>query len=203
MVPSSPDYLPSADSAKHLEHFQGRRRLLYTPCTPESVYLALVADGDDSATRGDVIDTDSWVRSFPYLEPVLRATPDLRVPWANFEYIRSTAWSRGKVALLGDAAHAQPPYLGQGGGTAMINAVSLAASVSADLPVAEALRRWELDQRPAIERTQRTSYRMRLLNNVPDRVRDPLLVLAGRLPGLTSSQLAATRLRPTTGDVTA
>lgn len=200
MVPSAPDHLPPTDSAKHLEHFQGRRRLLYTPCTPESLYLAVVADSDDAATRGDVVDIDSWVRSFPYLEPVLRATPDLRIPWSNFEYIRSTAWSRGKVALLGDAAHAQPPYLGQGGGTAMMNAVSLAAEVGVDRPVAEALRRWEVEQRPGIERAQRTSYRMRLLNSVPDLARDPLLTLAGRLPGLTSSQLAATRLRPTTGD---
>ncbi|BDU08874.1 FAD-dependent oxidoreductase [Nocardia cyriacigeorgica] len=200
MVPASADYLPAADSVKHLEHFQGRRRLLYTPCTPEHVYLALVTDSDDAATRGDHLDVDSWVRSFPYLETLLRTTPDVQIRWDNFEFIRLKAWSRGKVALLGDAAHAQPPYLGQGGGTAMINAVSLAATVSAGLPLPEALARWEREQRPGIERTQKTSYRMRLLNSLPDGVRDPLLMVAGRLPGLTDSQLAATRLRATIGD---
>ncbi|NEW39545.1 FAD-dependent monooxygenase [Nocardia cyriacigeorgica] len=203
MVPASVDYLPPEDSVKHLEHFQGRRRLLYTPCTPESVYLALVADADDPATRGDGIDVDSWVRSFPYLAPILRAAPEVQIRWDNFEFIRLSTWSRGKVAFLGDAAHAQPPYLGQGGGTAMINAVSLAATVSDDLPLSDALARWEREQRPGIERTQKTSYRMRLLNSVPDRVRDPLLITAGRLPGLTHSQLAATRLRPATSGVDA
>lgn len=124
----------------------------------------------------------------------------MQIRWDNFEFIRLAAWSRGRVAFLGDAAHAQPPYLGQGGGTAMINAVSLAAAVSADLPMSEALLRWEREQRPGIERTQQTSYRMRLLNSLPDAVRDPLLMVAGRLPGLTDSQLAATRLRPNTSD---
>ncbi|GGN78930.1 FAD-dependent oxidoreductase [Nocardia rhizosphaerihabitans] len=150
MVPSAPDHLPPTDSAKHLEHFQGRRRLLYTPCTPESLYLAVVADSDDAATRGDVVDIDSWVRSFPYLP---RRRPDVFEVRPGNSEIRRRAQHRLKV-----------------------------------------------EQRPGIERAQRTSYRMRLLNSVPDLARDPLLTLAGRLPGLTSSQLAATRLRPTTGD---
>lgn len=200
MVPMSSEYFPAADAIKHHEFFHRNRRLLYTPCTADQVYLAFVSDVDDSATRGSHIDVASWQRSFPTLGPLLdaaRGVPFLR--WDTFEFIRLSSWSQGRVAFLGDAAHAQPPYLGQGGGTAMTNAVALAAAVSRpgrSLP--EALAAWEREQRPAVERTQRTSYRMRLLNTVPDAVRNPLLGLVGRTSAFANSQLAATRIRPVT-----
>lgn len=200
MVPMSSEYFPAAAAVEHHEFFHRNRRLLYTPCTADQVYLAFVSDVDDSATRGSHIDVTSWQRSFPTLGPLLeaaRGVPFLR--WDTFEYIRLNSWSQGRVAFLGDAAHAQPPYLGQGGGTAMTNAVALAAAVSRPgraLP--DALVAWERGQRPDVERTQRTSYRMRLLNSVPDAVRDPLLSLVGRTSTFANSQLAATRIRPVT-----
>jgi 2-polyprenyl-6-methoxyphenol hydroxylase-like FAD-dependent oxidoreductase len=197
MIPASSAHVPSRDAVKHLEFFQGRRRLLYTPCTPDLVYLALVCDADDPAIRGSHVDVAQWRRSFPGLAPLLEATADIPIRWDTFEHVRLAAWSRGRVALLGDAAHAQPPYLGQGGGTAMTNAVALAATVSRPgLTLREALETWERDTRPGVERTQRTSYRMRLLNLVPDLLRDPLLTVAGRTSGFAAAQLAATRLRP-------
>ncbi|MGW0021755.1 FAD-dependent oxidoreductase [Rhodococcus sp. NPDC003382] len=198
MIPASPDYFPAEDAVKHLEFFRGRRRLLYTPCTPDLIYLALVCDADDPAIRGSRLDVPLWQHSFPVLTQLLAATSGIRIRWDTFEYVRMSAWSRGAVAFLGDAAHAQPPYLGQGGGTAMTNAVALAEAVSRPgREPADALAVWERDMRPGTERTQRTSYRMRLLNSVPDRVRNPLLTAAGRVSAFTESQLAATRLRPT------
>ncbi|MGW3482444.1 FAD-dependent oxidoreductase [Rhodococcus indonesiensis] len=198
MIPASPHYFPADDAVKHLEFFRGHRRLLYTPCTPDLIYLALVCDADDPAIRGSQLDVPLWQRNFPALAPLLDATAGIPIRWDTFEYVQMSAWSRGLVAFLGDAAHAQPPYLGQGGGTAMTNAVALAEAVSRPgRELSDALAAWERDVRPGIERTQRTSYRMRLLNSVPDRVRNPLLSVVGRLPAFTESQLAATRLRPT------
>ncbi|ADI11805.1 putative monooxygenase [Streptomyces bingchenggensis BCW-1] len=198
MIPQSGGYLPAEDSVKLLESFHGSRRLLYTPCTPEHVYLAFTCDADDPAINGSYVNTAEWSRSFPALAMVLRATEGVPVTrWDTFEYVRLATWSRGKVAFLGDAAHAQPPYLGQGGGTAMTNAVALAAAVSRPgLELPDALQTWERETRPGVERTQRTSYRMRLLNRVPDGVRNPLVRLAGLTSSSANSQLAATRLRP-------
>ncbi len=197
MIPTSPDYLPPEDAGKHLEFFHGRRRLLYTPCTPERVYLALTCDTDDPAIRGDRVDVAQWRRSFPRLGTLLDATADVPIRWDTFEFVRLATWSRGNVGFLGDAAHAQPPYLGQGGGTAMTNAIALAATVSRPgLGPRDALDTWERETRPGVERTQRTSYRMRLLNHVPDALRNPLLAVAGRSPRFADSQTAATRLRP-------
>ncbi|MEU3656988.1 NAD(P)/FAD-dependent oxidoreductase [Streptomyces sp. NPDC032161] len=196
MIPASPEHVPAGDAPLHLEYFRGRRRLLYTPCTPDSTYVALVSDTTDEATRESPVNALSWHRSFPTLGPLIEELGRATARWDTFELIRLRSWSCGRVALLGDSAHAQPPYLGQGGGTAMTNAVALAAEVSRrDIPLGSALVAWENKRRPGVEQTQRTSYRMRLLNAVPDVVRNPLLSAAGRSPLYARPQLAATRIR--------
>ncbi|MEU6058869.1 NAD(P)/FAD-dependent oxidoreductase [Streptomyces sp. NPDC047097] len=204
MIPAPAGGPAAGDAVRHLEYFHGRRRLLYTPCTPEQVYLAFTCDADDPAIDGSFVDTGAWSRSFPGMAGVLEAADGVPVTrWDTFEYVRLSRWSRGRVAFLGDAAHAQPPYLGQGGGTAMTNAVALAAAVSRPGPtLPAALAAWERETRPGVERTQRTSYRMRLLNRVPDSVRNTLMGLAGRTSRYIDAHLAATRLRPGTNPPT-
>lgn len=51
-------------------------------------------------------------------------------------------WHRGRVVLIGDAAHASTPFMGQGGAMAMQDAVILARLVSSPLPVEEALEKF-------------------------------------------------------------
>ncbi|MFF4599886.1 FAD-dependent monooxygenase [Amycolatopsis sp. NPDC001319] len=57
------------------------------------------------------------------------------------------AFTSGRVALLGDAAHAVPPDLGQGACQAIEDAVVLAASLR-DHPVPEALAAYDAARRP-------------------------------------------------------
>ncbi len=57
-------------------------------------------------------------------------------------------WYRGRVALIGDAAHGATPHLGQGAGMAIEDAVVLAEELIKDQPVDKAMntymsRRWE------------------------------------------------------------
>ncbi|MBW1640071.1 FAD-dependent monooxygenase [Microbacterium resistens] len=189
---------PGDDLDAHAEYFGPRRRVLVTPCTPELTYVALVSEAGDDAGAGSS-PAHGWERDFPALASLLRAEPVAVVPWSRFELVRLTAWSRGRVAVLGDAAHAQPPYLGQGGGTAMMNALSLAHAVTGAPEMPNALRVWERRQRPAVERTQLTSFRMRGLDRLPNAPRSALLRAAGVLPGVQRSALAATRERPAIG----
>jgi FAD-dependent urate hydroxylase len=63
-----------------------------------------------------------------------------------------TRWSRGRIALLGDAAHATTPTLGQGGCQAMEDAVFLARSLgSTTLGVADGLARYEAKRKERAE----------------------------------------------------
>lgn len=47
---------------------------------------------------------------------------------------RLTGWSNGRVVLCGDAAHAMPPFLGQGANQAIADAVSLAQRLDQAFP---------------------------------------------------------------------
>jgi 2-polyprenyl-6-methoxyphenol hydroxylase-like FAD-dependent oxidoreductase len=57
------------------------------------------------------------------------------------------SYHRGSVVLLGDAAHAMTPNLGQGGGQALEDAIALAAAVSRTRDVATALAHYDHERR--------------------------------------------------------
>jgi 2-polyprenyl-6-methoxyphenol hydroxylase-like FAD-dependent oxidoreductase len=57
------------------------------------------------------------------------------------------SYHRGSVVLLGDAAHAMTPNLGQGGGQALEDAIVLAEAVSRTGEVAAALTRYDSERR--------------------------------------------------------
>lgn len=52
--------------------------------------------------------------------------------WALFERKPLSVWSAGRVALLGDACHAMPPFLAQGAALALEDAVVLARIMAAN-----------------------------------------------------------------------
>ncbi|MGF0115016.1 FAD-dependent monooxygenase [Promicromonospora sp. Marseille-Q5078] len=66
----------------------------------------------------------------------------------------------GRVALVGDAAHAMLPNLGQGGCQALEDAVVLGARVRPHDDVAAALQRWSAERRPRVEKVMRMSARV-------------------------------------------
>lgn len=55
------------------------------------------------------------------------------------EVVLPLPWHRGRVLLIGDAAHASTPFMGQGGAMAMQDAVVLAKALSTDVPLGQAL----------------------------------------------------------------
>jgi 2-polyprenyl-6-methoxyphenol hydroxylase-like FAD-dependent oxidoreductase len=98
------------------------------------------------------------------------------------------AYHQGKVALVGDAAHAMTPHLGQGACLAIEDAVVLAATAD-DLPAYTKARL------PRTRMIAKASYRATRLSGTTHRTqaaaRDAAIWLAGRLgPGLMIRQLA-------------
>jgi 2-polyprenyl-6-methoxyphenol hydroxylase-like FAD-dependent oxidoreductase len=159
------------------EHWNGSRRLLYAPSTRELVYIQLTSVQGDPAA-GAPFDCASWTRTFPHLEWIMeRIPPDGKGDW--FETVRLKSWTSGRVALIGDSASAQPPFLGQGGGVAMTSALSLADSLSKHDDVLAGLAKWESDERRFVEWVQTVSRYYGELAKAPPAVRRAALKLFG------------------------
>ncbi|MEV4603568.1 FAD-dependent oxidoreductase [Amycolatopsis sp. NPDC049253] len=69
------------------------------------------------------------------------------------------SYAHNRLALLGDAAHAMPPYLGQGGCQGIEDAVVLAACLAISDDVATGVREYDALRRPRSQRVWRTSIR--------------------------------------------
>lgn len=85
----------------------------------------------------------------PAVLDVIRATPpELCFKWALFDRDPLPEWGRGRVTLLGDAAHPALPFLGQGAGMAIEDGMVLARCLTMEEDVPTALRRYERARMP-------------------------------------------------------
>jgi 2-polyprenyl-6-methoxyphenol hydroxylase-like FAD-dependent oxidoreductase len=139
------------------EYWNDRWRLLYNPCTEGEDYIFLSAPVDDERARRSPIDRALWREKFPIVADVIDQFTEAS-RWDRLVNVRCRAWSAGKVAIIGDAAHAMPPNLGQAANMAFTNAMSLAASVTGRDDIEQALREWETNERPLTDHVQRFSY---------------------------------------------
>ena len=134
------------------------QRILYSPCSENDLYLGFMAPAVDLDGSRVPINLDYWVEMFPFLEPVLIEAAKLQTArYDRYETTKLDVWSRGKVALVGDAAHAMCPALAQGAGCAMVNALSLAMELEEISDVEDALPSWERRIRPITDRCQAIS----------------------------------------------
>ena len=128
-------------------------RILYVPCNGDDLYLAMMAPVEDKEATAVPVRADIWVPAFPELEPAIRRV-SAEGRYDAYETGKLTRWSSGRVAIVGDSAHAMVPSLGQGAGLAMANALGLAVALDEVPDVQDALARWEERERPLTEYTQ-------------------------------------------------
>jgi 2-polyprenyl-6-methoxyphenol hydroxylase-like FAD-dependent oxidoreductase len=186
----------TGDGATTVEYWSGSRRVLYTPCSETDVYIALTMLDSDDVAKATPVRKDAWRQWFPHLASLIaRFGDDGR--YDRFEMITLRRWSVRKVAVIGDAAHALPPNIGQGGGCAMMNALSLAVYLDRQADVPAALAEWERNERPVTEHAQRISYLLGLPTTWPPALRALTLNLAGRSKWLVEQRTRTARHRPT------
>jgi 2-polyprenyl-6-methoxyphenol hydroxylase-like FAD-dependent oxidoreductase len=133
----------------------------------------------------------------PLLERIARDTDWDECRWVRFQTIRLKQWSVGKVAILGDAAHAMPPYLGQGAGHAMMNALGLAVAVDEAPDLASALALWERRERPLTEHTQRWTRVYGATIFLPEWLKSLAINAEKHIPWLAAQYSRAARHAPT------
>ena len=164
------------------EYWNGAWRLLYNPCTEGQNYIFLSAPVADDRARKMPVDRAVWKERFPVAESLIDRFAEAS-RWDRLVNVRCRTWSAGRVALIGDAAHAMPPNLGQAANTAFINVMALAQAVDGGADVAAGLQAWEQRQRPLTDHVQWWSY---LYGFVIGRWPRPLLTLRSDLLRLAS-----------------
>ncbi len=127
---------------------------------------------EDQAASSIPVNVDVWASCFPDLRPALEAIGGSG-RYDVYETTTLSRWSSGRVAIIGDAAHAMPPTLAQGAGCAMMNALSLAVALDGvqRQGFGEALTAWEARERPLTDHTQASAAHLaktrELANGMP------------------------------------
>jgi 2-polyprenyl-6-methoxyphenol hydroxylase-like FAD-dependent oxidoreductase len=196
LIGKSADELRSAEGGKTIEYWSGSRRILYTPCSPTQIYVAMTMLDRDAEAKTVPIKQELWKASFPHLGDLIeRLGSEGR--YDRFEVVKLKRWSSGKVAVIGDAAHALPPNIGQGAGCAMMNALALAVYLDRASDVTSGLEAWERNERPLTEHTQRISVFLGLPTTWPPYLRRTFFTLAGRSKWLIRQRTRTALHKPT------
>jgi 2-polyprenyl-6-methoxyphenol hydroxylase-like FAD-dependent oxidoreductase len=116
-------------------------------------------------------------------------------------YARAPArtWGRGRVTLLGDAAHPMTPDLSQGAAQALEDAVVLAASLRDAEDPASGLRTYEEERRrrtaPIVKRSRAAGRLAQASSGLGASVRDGVMgALPNRLQGIQQARIVDTEL---------
>lgn len=144
------------------------------------------------------------IEAWPDIEPVvarIERYEDLAL--ATYRDVRLKTCRKGRVIVIGDAAHATSPQLGQGANLALIDAVTLAHFLSEASDIDLALASYERERRAHVAFYRFASRALtpafQSEGALAPWLRDWVLPWAGRLPGgrrLTRTTLAGVRKFP-------
>ena len=133
--------LPDPGIGETFEAWGGAARVGAAPLTRERVYVFLVLTAPAGMPRQTSM-TGIRRHFQAFHDPVpaiLDAARDVVLLHHDIQEMRSPVWGRGRIVLIGDAAHAMTPNLGQGAAMAIEDAAVLPEVIGSDAP-AEALR---------------------------------------------------------------
>ena len=149
-------------------------------------FTSAVAPSIAAALAGRDLDRfrAAWRRAYPASALVLSPLQRFDDLLVN-EVIRVDCdrWVDGTLVLLGDAAHAMAPNLGQGANSALVDAAVLALELRRDGRLEEDLARYERRRRPAVRQIQDLAGRLTRLGDVRTaplrRLRDDAMRMLG------------------------
>ena len=137
-----------------LERMNGNRRLGFVPLKAGYIFMYTCCPVKDEVGREEPLNVAAWSESFPEFAPYLERIHIQQHFWPYRE-VRSKAWHLGKVAIVGDSAHAMSADFGQGANLSMSSVLSLADALQVFPTMQEAFDAWEASERPIIESVQR------------------------------------------------
>lgn len=155
------DYqLPEAQRYNLIEAWSQGIRIGLVPLGNDRVYWFAV-EAVPSGKTPTVTDQlpQLFIDFHPVVSDILRATPVEQVHLAPLcDLPALPQWHQGAVCLLGDAAHAPTPNMGQGAGQAIEDARVIALCLAQQQSPAAAFEQFEQLRRPKAERIRKMSW---------------------------------------------
>jgi len=160
--------VPAMAPTPDMQHFVFGKRAFFGYLVRESgdVYWFANLDRPDAPRRSELkrIPAEEWQRELcalfkgdlPFIASLIRATRGKIGCYPIYEMPPLPRWHRGRIVLIGDAAHATSPSAGQGASMALEDALVLAKCLR-DLPVDKALTAFESLRKDRAERIVRYS----------------------------------------------
>jgi len=159
------------------------------PVPRTSFFWSVRSDGFDAWERAGL---EPWLDEIRDLWPQAHArmtsvTTAAQLRRATYRDAVLDVWGRGRLVLLGDAAHAMSPQLGQGVNMALMDALALRDALRAETTTEAALARYQHQRRSHVHIYQFWSRWLTPLfqseRNAAARVRDLTFLPLGRMPG--------------------
>jgi 2-polyprenyl-6-methoxyphenol hydroxylase-like FAD-dependent oxidoreductase len=187
-----------------------------------TIFFAQRALGQDNGPDKAAQLKKLFHRELRHLPGCLDGIPDDRIMATDLARVDSNDWVRGRVVLIGDAAHAVEPHTGMGGAMAMEDAYVLAEQLATSADVATALNNYQRLRIPRIKVIRRLTkgigmfafMRSAVLRRAANlvipylpqsvyysgyyRMLDESVVAAGRVAGATSKTADASGPDPST-----
>jgi 2-polyprenyl-6-methoxyphenol hydroxylase-like FAD-dependent oxidoreductase len=138
------------------------RRFGLVPISDAELYCFATANAPAGRGPGSAAEFRARYAGFGGFVPevIAQVQRDEQLLWNDLEEVRQTPWWRGPVVLVGDAAHASTPNMGQGAAMALEDTAVLAELLAAKRPLPEALAAWEARRRPRALWVQSQSRRI-------------------------------------------
>lgn len=131
----------------------------------------------------------------PAVEPLTAQITDFdQLVFATYADVRMFPWHHQRVVIIGDAAHATSPQLGQGANLALVDALVLARCLALDVNATVALAVYSAARRAHLNYYQQASSLLTPLFQSDSRVlpvlRDLIMPVACHMPGLRGQMLS-------------
>ncbi len=134
----------------------------YTMCQGEVVNCAGLVETSEPVPEGWSIGAkkDDLAMAFEGWHPDVQgliAHASHIIKWGLYDRKPLESWSKGRVTMLGDAAHAMLPFLGMGAAMAIEDGYILAKALGMESNIESALNRYEVARKPRTEEVHAAS----------------------------------------------
>ncbi len=140
---------------------------------------------------GDPAELQADFAGWPPVVRAICAAATTPFRWALFDRPPLPAWTKGRVTLLGDAAHPMLPFLAQGAAMAIEDAAVLSHRLEAAADVPQALKAYEQDRLARTRRVQAASRFNARLFHLPPVLERAAFLAAGVADSLHPAGTAA------------